>query len=47
MGGRPELPPDIQEMVDFYMQFTPEVRKRMIEEDKERRIEALRKKKQG
>jgi len=46
-AGSPALPPDVQEMVDFYMQFAPEVRKRMIEEDKERRIEELRKKKQG
>lgn len=47
LHNKQPLPPDVQEMVDFYMQFAPEVRKRMIEEDKERRIEALRKKKQG
>jgi len=34
-------------MVDFYMQLTPEVRKRMIEGEKDRKIEALHKKTQG
>lgn len=42
---QPELPPDVQNMVDFYMMFTPEVRKKMIEEDRERHLKELAKSK--
>jgi uncharacterized iron-regulated protein len=43
--GSISYPPEVQDLIDFYMQFVPEVRKKMIAEDKERRLSEMSKSK--